>query len=88
MFRNSAFATSVALPLLAVSSFAYAGPQPTDHAWWPNQTHGSQNQDYASGIYVTRPVAAYGDVAPVVTIGTPTCRYLRGSRSLTCAPRR
>jgi len=84
MFRNFAFATSVALPLVAVSSLAYAGPQPTDRAWWP-----SQSQSYATGsTYITRPVAAYGDVVPLATGGTPTCRYQGGSRSLTCAPQR
>jgi hypothetical protein len=84
MSRKHILIGSLLLPFLAASNLAYAGPQPSDRAWWPNQA-----QSYGPGRgYTTEPVAARGQTAPQATGGQSTCRYQGGPRSpLVCSTR-
>lgn len=81
MSRKYILIGSLLLPLMAASNLAYAGPQPSDPAWWPNH-----NRNYApSRDFTTAPVAGGVQAVPRAT-DPRTCRY-QGSRSLVCSTR-
>ena len=84
MSRKYILIGSLLLPLMAASNLAYAGPQHTDRAWWPNQARSySSSQDYT-----TKPAAARDTTAPQAVGGQQTCRYQGGPRSpLVCSAR-
>ena len=82
MSRKHILIGSLLLPFMAASNVAYAGPQPSDRAWWPNQpaTH------TVSRGYTTEPVAARAQATPQAIGGQKTCRYQGGPRSpLVCS---
>lgn len=77
MSRKHILAASLLLPFIAVSNVAHAGPQPSDRAWWPNQSNG-----YAPGrATITEPVAARAPVAARPSGNQTTCHYQGGPRS-------
>jgi hypothetical protein len=84
MSRKYNLIGSLLLPLMAAPNLAYAGPQGSDRAWWPNQA-----QSYGSSQgYTTKPVAARDKVAPQAIGGQQACRYQGGPRSpLVCSAR-
>ena len=65
-------------PLLGLSSLAFAGPQPSDRAWWPN--HGRD----AGGAYATKSQAAR-DQLPPRKGSIQTCRYQGGRSTMVCS---
>ena len=84
MLRKYILIGSLLLPFTAASNLAYAGPQGSDRAWWPNRA-----QSYGSSQgYTTEPVAARDKVSPQAVGGQHACRYQGGSRSpLVCSAR-
>ena len=79
MNRKYIVAGLLVAPVLALSSLAYAAPQPSDRAWWPN--HGRD----VSAAYGTQPAAARHQL-PMKEGGQTTCRY-QGGRSMVCSTR-
>jgi hypothetical protein len=80
MSRKRILTVSLLLPFMAVSTLAYAGPQGSDRAWYPNWGR----SDATADAYVTRPTALGDQVAPQTSRGQVTCRY-QGGRSMTCS---
>ena len=84
MFRKHTLMVSLLLPFVAASSLAHAGPQPSDRAWWPNQTASS----VPSRGYAAEPGAARGQTTPQAIGGQPSCRYQGSPRvPLVCSRR-
>ena len=80
MNRKYIAAGFLVAPLLALSSLAYAGPQPSDRAWWPNY-----GRD-VSGAYAKQP-AATRDQRPTKEGDQTTCRYQGGRSTMVCSTR-
>jgi hypothetical protein len=80
MSRKHILTASLLLPFMAVSNLAYASPQGSDRAWYPNWARSASTTD----AYITRPTALGDEAAPQTSRGQPTCRY-QGGRSMTCS---
>ena len=48
MIRKPLIAISALLAFTAISGLAYASPQPSDKAWWPNRPKATSEQPSAS----------------------------------------
>jgi hypothetical protein len=80
MSRMYVLTVALLLPFMAASNLAYAGPQGSDRAWWPNWDRSVSTTD----AYATRPVALDAQAAPQTSRSQATCRY-QGGRSMTCS---
>ena len=59
MSRNYIWIGLLLLPLMATSNLAYAGPQPSDRAWWPNRNRNvAPNRDFTNAPVAVRIKAA------------------------------
>ena len=75
MTRTFLTAGLVVVPILALSTVAHAGPQPSDRAWWPNYNLN------ANAGHATRLVGARDQVTPTERRRRTTCRFQAGPRS-------
>jgi hypothetical protein len=80
MSRKHILTVALLLPFMAASNLAYAGPQGSDRAWWPNWDRSVSTTD----AYVSRATALSDQAAPQTSRSQVTCRY-QGGRSMTCA---
>jgi hypothetical protein len=86
MSRKSLLAVSLLMPLMAISSMAYAGPKITDKTYSPGEVRSQQTEADWRGAYAMEPGARLGRTAPAVNTGQSQCRYQGGPKSpMTCS---
>ena len=86
MSRKLLLAASLLMPLMAISSMAYAGPKIVDKTYSPGEVRSQRTEPDWRGAYALERGAPPRQVVPGVGAGQHQCRYQGGPKlPMTCS---